>query len=152
MNNLLGITFGLVLSAPAAAGDIYKWMDERGQVHFGDRPPPGVQVTHEEAGTATANEAVTDGGLRPAERARLSEIAKQESRESAEKRGRDKAAAADEKRRMRQVMQDARRCTSIRQKISEYKRRLRAGCRASTCTSYNAQLTRYKSRAAQVCH
>jgi Domain of unknown function (DUF4124) len=152
MKKRVGIALGLVLSVPAAAGDIYKWTDEQGQVHFGDRPPVGVQATHEEAGTVTANDTATGSGLRPAERARLSEIEKQESREAAEKRDREKAAAADAKRRERQTWQDARRCADYQQKINNYKRRLRAGCRASTCTSYNAQLTSYKRSAARVCH
>jgi Domain of unknown function (DUF4124) len=151
MKKLVGMTFGLLLNVPAVAGDVYKWLDEQGQVHFGDRPPPGVQATHEEAGTATADDTTTGSGLRSGERARLSEIEKQESREAAEKRDQDKRAAADEKRRERQAEQDARRCASYQQKISEYNRRLRAGCRVSTCNSYSAQIDRYKSKAALVC-
>jgi hypothetical protein len=151
MKNLAGITFGLVLSAPAAAGDIYKWADEQGRVHFGDKPPVAATVTQVEVKPATGDDRAGGGGLRSGERARLDEIRNQENRMAAEKRDRDERVAADEKRRTRQVMQDAKRCAGYQQKISDYKRRLRAGCRVSTCNSYNDLLARYKSKAALVC-
>lgn len=36
----------LVLALPLAAGPsaIYRWVDEHGQIHYGDRPPSGVQA------------------------------------------------------------------------------------------------------------
>ena len=36
---LLGAGF----AASALAGDIYRWTDAQGRVHFGDRPPPGAE-------------------------------------------------------------------------------------------------------------
>ena len=146
-----GITLGLVLSVQATAGGVYKWTDEQGRVHFGDKPPAAVTVTQVEIRPATGGDSASGGGLRAGERARLGEIRKQESRMAAEKRDREERVAADEKRRTRQVMQDARRCADYQQKISDYKRRLRAGCRVSTCNTYNDQLDSYKSKAALVC-
>ncbi len=32
----------LVLAMPAVAGDIHRWTDEEGNIHFGDRPPASV--------------------------------------------------------------------------------------------------------------
>jgi Domain of unknown function (DUF4124) len=151
MKNLVGITFGLVLSVPAVAGSVYRWVDEQGQVHFGDKPPAGVTVTQKEVRPATGDGRATGGGLRSGELARLGEIRKQQSRLAAEKRDRDEQFAADEKRRARQAVQDAKRCASYQQKISDYKRRLRAGCRVSACNSYNDRLASYKSKAALVC-
>lgn len=34
----------LLAPAAAQAGDVYRWVDAQGQVHYGDRPPPGVQA------------------------------------------------------------------------------------------------------------
>lgn len=31
---------GLLLTAPAAVADVYRWTDDNGQVHFSQRPPP----------------------------------------------------------------------------------------------------------------
>jgi len=151
MKSLVGITFGLVLCMPAAAGRVYKWTDEQGQVHFGDKPPAGATVTQENVRQATGDDSVTGGGLRPGERERLGEIRKRESSRAAENRDRNEQLAADEKQRARQVVQDARRCAGYQQKITDYKRRLRAGCRVSTCNAYNDRLASYKSRAALVC-
>jgi hypothetical protein len=151
MKKRIGITLGLLLGMPAVATDVYKWTDEQGQVHFGDKPPVGATLTQEEIRPVTGDDRATGGGLRSAERARLREIEQQESRVAAEKRDRDKRVAADEKRRERQAGQDANRCTSYKQKINDYQRRLRAGCRISTCNSWNDRLARYKSKAALVC-
>lgn len=32
----------LLISAATAAGGVYRWVDAQGQVHYGDRPPPGT--------------------------------------------------------------------------------------------------------------
>jgi hypothetical protein len=32
-----------VIAMPALAGNVYRWVDKDGKVHFGDRPPPGAQ-------------------------------------------------------------------------------------------------------------
>ena len=151
MKNLVGITLGLILSMPATAGSVYKWTDEQGRVHFGDRPPAAATVMRLDIRPATGDDRASGDGLRAGERARLGEIRNQESRMAAEKRDRQERVAADEERRTRQAMQDARRCADYQQKISDYKRRLRAGCRVSTCNTYNDQLDRYKSKAALVC-
>lgn len=34
----------LCFSLPASAGQIYKWTDEKGRVHIGDRPPSSVKA------------------------------------------------------------------------------------------------------------
>ena len=40
---LLALATGLV-TTHSLAGEIYKWTDENGLVHFGDRPPQGQQA------------------------------------------------------------------------------------------------------------
>lgn len=151
MKKLLGVTCGLLLNVPAVAGDVYTWVDDQGQAHFGDQPPVGVQAGRAEVRPAGGDAAAPVHGLRSGERAWLSEIEQQESRAAAELRAREKRAATEEQQRQQQSGQDARRCASYQQKISEYNRRLRAGCRVARCNYYDAQLANYKSRAALVC-
>ena len=31
----------LALAVPAASAQVYKWVDEKGRVHYGEKPPPG---------------------------------------------------------------------------------------------------------------
>jgi hypothetical protein len=35
----------LALAAPLALAQVYKWVDEKGRVQYGDKPPPGVKAT-----------------------------------------------------------------------------------------------------------
>ncbi len=154
MKTLVGVTLSLIFSMPAVAGDIYKWRDEAGQLHFGDRPPAVARAERTVVQPATGHDAGAGGGsgLRAGERAWLSEIDKRHREIQAQKRSRDKQAAAAEARREAMAEQDARRCAGYRQKIRDYENRLRAGCRASTCNTYDARIARYKSKAELVCH
>ncbi|MGB0867460.1 MAG: DUF4124 domain-containing protein, partial [Granulosicoccaceae bacterium] len=44
---LLGMSLGLLPLSPCVAG-LYKWTDENGKVHYGDRPPPvNTQYGHD---------------------------------------------------------------------------------------------------------
>ena len=35
------LTLLLALTVPAASAQVYKWVDENGRVHYGEKPPPG---------------------------------------------------------------------------------------------------------------
>ena len=35
----------IALAALAAHGEVYKWIDEKGNVQYGENPPPGVDAT-----------------------------------------------------------------------------------------------------------
>jgi hypothetical protein len=35
----------LALAAPSALAQVYKWVDGKGHVQYGDKPPPGVNAT-----------------------------------------------------------------------------------------------------------
>lgn len=150
MKQLTGIALGFVLSVPAAAGDVYRWVDDRGEVCFGDRPPHQAQAMPQPMLT-TGSDASPEDGLRSGERARLHEIERRERRESAERNARAKQAAAEEKRRARQAERDAQRCADYRHKIRVYQRKLRAGCRVSTCNTYQASIDSYQDKVARVC-
>jgi hypothetical protein len=150
MKQLTGIALGFVLSVPATAGDVYRWVDDQGQVHFGDRPPLRAQGTRQPTIAAGAD-APAKSGLRDGERVRLREIEQRERREAADRKAREKRAAAEENRRVRQAERDARRCADYRGKIRDYQRKLRAGCRVSNCNSYEARIDTYEEKAARLC-
>lgn len=38
------MVLGLMLAAPAYAGQVYKWVDPDGRVHYGDQPMPGAKA------------------------------------------------------------------------------------------------------------
>ena len=43
MNCKALLALALALAMPAASAQIYKWVDERGQVHYGEKPPAGAK-------------------------------------------------------------------------------------------------------------
>ncbi|MDX1512558.1 MAG: glutaredoxin family protein [Gammaproteobacteria bacterium] len=49
----------LLLAAPASAGEVYKWKDKYGRIHFGDRPPAGAQAEEVEVKVRSIVEAPT---------------------------------------------------------------------------------------------
>lgn len=47
------LVLGLVVAAPASAGKLYKWVDEKGNVHFSDKvPPEAAKLAREEKNPA----------------------------------------------------------------------------------------------------
>ena len=58
----LGLAIAVLFGSPLQAGKIYKWIDERGVVHFSDRPPEDpneVKATVEERELTPQNETTT---------------------------------------------------------------------------------------------
>ena len=56
---LLGLAFAILFGSPLQAEKIYKWVDERGVVHFSDRPPDlpdNIKTTVEERDLNSQNE------------------------------------------------------------------------------------------------
>lgn len=47
-NTLIAILLASLIATPALAGKLYKWVDERGNVSYQDRPPPEGQGRVEE--------------------------------------------------------------------------------------------------------
>ena len=41
---LASLTLALLLLSPSSHGDLYKWVDEKGKIHYGDSPPENVEL------------------------------------------------------------------------------------------------------------
>lgn len=85
---LLAVTPSLAMSA-----SVYKWTDEQGVTHFGDRQPPG---THAE--TLNVRSGTSSGNGRSTPQKRLSELQEQEQK-NAEKKQETMAETANRKQR-----------------------------------------------------
>ena len=99
---------------PAYGAEIYKWVDENGKVHFGDRPPANAEGSQEiEVKTApvTDHRDPTDAQRRERRRRLLESF----ENERAEK----KQAAAEEKERKKK---NARQCTVAKHNLDLIKR------------------------------
>jgi len=52
-NSTLGLLLCLAITGPLAAGELFKWVDDRGTVHYGDKPPENARL--EEVGGAISS-------------------------------------------------------------------------------------------------
>jgi len=49
--------FLIAFAALAAQAEVYKWVDEKGQVHYGEQPPPNANTTTIKVPTSAAPQA-----------------------------------------------------------------------------------------------
>lgn len=81
IRNCVVVFLVMLTSASLTAGSVQKWVDENGNVHYGDKPPTGIQSKQIEVAPAPAA-----SGLRPEEARQLRRI---ESRETNSRSRRD---------------------------------------------------------------
>ncbi|UCE88497.1 MAG: DUF4124 domain-containing protein [Pseudomonadota bacterium] len=113
MRNVLPMTILIVYACSGAAalvaGEIYKWTDEHGNVHFGDRPPVDNAEEIRIRSNAPATAPPDNSDWR----------ARQEKLLNAFEEERDLDAQAREKKR-KQREQLARDCAAARKRLQEY--------------------------------
>jgi len=93
MNRFItGMILALLVAAGAAAGDVYRWQDADGRLHYGDNPPAGsdaelvqpeqraFDVGDKTADRASAGAADTDDGAGRTERIRREQCDKARER------------------------------------------------------------------------
>lgn len=97
----------LILALPAAAGEIYRWTDAEGRVHFGDRPPAGTGEALPLTSRPTPPAPAPDAGARRQRQEQLLRAFETERRERAEQAA---AARAETARRERN-------CRSARERL-----------------------------------
>lgn len=88
MKRLLAIA-GLLLIATSAQGQLYKWVDESGKVHYSDTPPPAktkssktLSIPNQPAAEAPAGKSIAE--QEKDYRKRMSEAADAEAKKKAE--------------------------------------------------------------------
>lgn len=126
----------LACVSAVAMGQVYKWTDAKGQVHFGDKPP----VTGAEKLAVPSEPSMGDA---KAARARALEQARKVELLERERLRREKAAAAERKSEAydRKVADERRGryaeyCKDATIEYDYYKAELRHGCDADTCDHY----------------
>lgn len=93
----------LALCPLMAAGQVYKWVDEKGVTHYSENPPPDKKATKVETGPAVAptpspdwRQKEIDAKRRGIERKRLDEAAqRKEEHEEQVRKGRCRSAQRD---------------------------------------------------------
>ena len=101
---ILLITMLLFFSAWVNAG-IYKWTDENGKVHYGDKPTTSserLNISLEKSNNATTNNANTGDETREERRQRISDSMTEDRLARDKKKSEDKQKKADKKRQCNQ--------------------------------------------------
>ncbi|MDZ7754470.1 MAG: DUF4124 domain-containing protein [Gammaproteobacteria bacterium] len=96
----------LTIALPATAGSIKKWVDEEGQVHYGDAPPDHAR-TEEVQIFDNAIEGDRRTNLRSKEEERHRQI---EQREAYERRAQEREQVRDDYRALREEQDKRRQC------------------------------------------
>jgi hypothetical protein len=107
---ILLIALGLLFSTPALAG-VYKWTDEEGNVHFGDRPPSQEGAEQVKVPKSAPPSQAPDAKERWETQQRMLEIYKED-------REKKKQAKAEEKRKRKEMEA---RCVIARDQLKSYK-------------------------------
>ncbi len=142
--------FLLFAASPALSGDIKRWVDQDGRVHFGDTAPHGTTATTSNPVITTTTPGVNNSLqdiLRPGERRMLRNYEKRGLRLSKEKQRSLKQAQRGEKQLAR--MED--KCHYHKQKQDELKRKLRSGYKPSRKASITQSINRHRAQIRRYC-
>lgn len=90
---ILACSVLLALSTGATAGQIYKWVDDQGNVHFGSQPPEGQNstqvnpnISHPKTPSAPAPTAVEEGAEDAEQKAIDEKVKKDVAKQEAERK------------------------------------------------------------------
>ena len=87
---LLPLLLFALASGPAAAQKVYKWVDENGQVHYGDKVPPEYANQDREILNKQGLAVGREEGLETAEEARIREEREKQERAAEDRAQRDR--------------------------------------------------------------
>lgn len=139
-----------LLAGGLQAGEIKRWVDAEGRVHFGDQAPASVDAVVQEIEQSGVDSAPSNPGLRPGERAMV---------ERYEQRGRELEAAkqrssqAYEKQRLSkgQEAKQRARCDYYLSRVDHYRGKKRRGYSRSEGDKIDAQIELYEMKSATYC-
>ncbi len=140
----------LWLSTPALSGEIKRWVDEDGGIHFGDSPPHGTDATLSTPVIITTKPASNNtlrDILRPGERRMLRQYEQRGRR--LEKGKRD--SLREYKKREQKIAQMEDKCHYHRRKLDGLKRKLRNGYKPSGKSSILQGIDKQRSLIRRYC-
>jgi hypothetical protein len=122
----------------AAAQGVYKWTDERGQVHYGDKPPAGASAQPVEVAPSPPAPVKS-----PYEDV-IRQQQLQEATEAKEKLRRRREQARAEERKRAEEKRDREKCLSYTRRLDDVQETLRRGYSASREGKLKRQLAQYE--------
>lgn len=139
----------LFLLTSAAYGEVYKWTDADGKVHYGDKPPVQIPIEQLDVDISPVNGSAS--GLRASEQRLLERIEKAEERAAKNRRDKAKQAAQEHQ---RQTLNDSKKrqlCESYRERVDKVQQQLRSGYSVSKGRKLHRKLRDYAKQIRRDC-
>ncbi len=141
----------LLVVNPALSADIKRWVDESGQVHFGDHAPQDTGATQVEPRIITtapsSNNSLTDT-MRPGELRMIKDYDKRGVRLiKAKKKELRKAKLTD-----KHSANSKKKCAYYQDKIDSLQRKLRAGCTRSEKNKIEERIAKHNLKVDEYCN
>ena len=106
--------------APAAWAQVFKWVDESGKTHYGERPPPGVKAVEIGVPAPPSGAAATPAPQKSVKEQELEFRKRQIERAKQEAKG--EAAAEEQATRAQRCATAQRRLTILQEQVRVYER------------------------------
>jgi hypothetical protein len=141
----------LLVTKPVSSAEIKKWVDQNGQIHYGDRAPHGIEnvlVKPKITTTSPSSNSSLKKIMRPGELGMLKNYEKRSKRLIKAKRKAAKQAKLEKK----QATNSQKRCNYHRRKKDDLKRRLRKGYSRSEENRIEDSLARHDLKIDEYCN
>ena len=135
----------LVWMGNVSAGEVYKWTDAQGHVHFGDRPPDAAAARLQEVPVAPAS--LPPVGLRPGERALLERAQRAEQSRLRARQASAQDSAREQSRRSNRNEY----CFRSNLILQKHQDERRQGCSPRRCVNLDRHIAYYESLVRQRC-
>ncbi len=146
-----GIGSLLLVTSPALPADIKKWVDQDGQIHFGDYAPNGInatQVDPEIITIAPSSNSSLKEVMRPGELRMIKNYEKREKRLIKAKRKELKQTKQGKKR----TASAKKRCKYYQDKVGQLRRKLRQGCTRSEKNKIEERIAKHNRQINEYCN
>ena len=137
-----------VLVCSPVSAEIYKWTDDKGQVHYSDRAVAGSQILNAGVNTLPDN---TMPGLSDYERKKLQELERQDQEDAKERHAQQLQEENQRRKEALVAKQEQRKCRHYTNLLERYRDKLRAGCSVKDCQEYNRRVKEYRAEVADYC-
>ena len=144
----------LLITAIAAQGSFYKWTDNHGYPHFGDRAPS--RIPHEKLETEELSPSPMDRdslpGLRPSEREMLEQIEIERQRTEKVRKARAQREARQKRRQALEAADRQEKCDTYKRKLRHIEHQLTSGYSADEAYGLHERQDEYRIKLKNYCH
>ena len=143
----------LLLATVAARGEVFKWTDPSGRVHYGDKPPAQVEPKQldRESIPFSVTEPTAKPGLRPGETELLRKIERDERRAEQERAAEARRLERESRRQAKEEQKRRSKCAYYKSRHDAVMDRLGTGYTAKQANSLHSRADDYAAKISEYC-